>query len=159
MRRKGDGMYLILLVLWFIFSGKVTLEIALFGLVICSWLYWFMSKYMDYNVKKDIAVVKKIPLFLLYGVTLVIEVIKSNLAVIRIVLSPGLECEPTFVTFHTDLKSEVSRVTLANSITLTPGTYTCGLEENEYTIHALDKKFTEGIDESVFVKQLRKLEE
>lgn len=85
--------------------------------------------------------------------------IKSNLAVIRIILSPGLEADPAFYTFETDLKTEVARVTLANCITLTPGTYTVALEDNKYTIHALDKSFTEGIEESVFVKQLRKLEE
>lgn len=152
-------MYLILLLLWFVFSGKVTLEIALFGLVICSWLYWFMSKHMGYDVRKDIAVLKKIPLFIKYGLILVWEVIKANLAVIRIVLSPKMEIEPVIVKFRTDLNSEIARVTLANSITLTPGTYTCGLEDNEYTIHALDEKFTEGLDDSVFVKQLRRLEE
>ena len=142
-------MYLILLILWFIFSGKLTLEIFLFGLVICGWLYWFMTKHMDYSIQNDLKLIAKIPRFIKYGIILVWEVIKSNLAVIRIILSPGLE----------DLKTEVARVTLANCITLTPGTYTVALEDNKYTIHALDKSFTEGIEESVFVKQLRKLEE
>lgn len=32
-------MYLLLLLLWFIFNGRVTLEVALFGIVICGWLY------------------------------------------------------------------------------------------------------------------------
>lgn len=152
-------MYLILLILWFIFSGKVTLEIFLFGLVICGWLYWFMTKHMDYSIQNDLKLIAKIPRFIKYGIILVWEVIKSNLAVIRIILSPGLETDPTFYTFETDLKTEVARVTLANCITLTPGTYTVALEDNKYTIHALDKSFTEGIEESVFVKQLRKLEE
>lgn len=152
-------MYLILLILWFIFSGKVTLEIFLFGLVIGGWLYWFMTKHMDYSIQKDLKMIVKIPGYLKYGIILVWEVIKSNLAVIRIILSPGLEADPTFYTFETDLKTEAARVTLANCITLTPGTYTVALEDNKYTIHALDKSFTEGIEESVFVKQLRKLEE
>lgn len=152
-------MYLILLILWFIFSGKVTLEIFLFGLVICGGLYWFMSKYMGYDIRKDFRLLMKLPLYIKYAVILVLEVIKSNLAVIRIILSPGLEAEPVFYTFETDLKTEVARVALANCITLTPGTYTVALEDNKYTIHALDKSFTEGIEESVFVKQLRKLEE
>lgn len=151
-------MYLILLILWFIFSGKVTLEIFLFGLVICGWLYWFMTKHMDYSIQKDLKLITKFPGYIKYGIILVWEVIKSNLAVIRIILSPGLEADPAFYTFETDLKTEVARVTLANCITLTPGTYTVALED-KYTIHALDKSFTEGIEESVFVKQLRKLEE
>lgn len=152
-------MYLILLLLWFIFNGKVTLEITIFGIVICGWVYWFMSKHMEYKKETDKMIWKKAPLFIKYGVVLVWEVIKSNLSVIRIILSPGLETSPTFIKFQTDLKTETARVTLANSITLTPGTYTAGLEGNEYTIHALDASFVEGIENSVFVKQLRKLEE
>lgn len=152
-------MLLALLILWLIFNGKVTLEIFIFGIVICCALYAFMVKYMNYNPKKEMNILKKIPLFLKYGLTLVWEVIKSNFAVMRIILSPGLEAEPGFRKFRVDLKSPVSRVTLANSITLTPGTYTVSLEEDEYVIHALDLSFTEGIEDSVFVKQLRKLEE
>ena len=57
------------------------------------------------------------------------------------------------------MKSEAAQVALANSITLTPGTYTVQLENGDYAIQALDKsKFGEGLDESVFIKQLRKLE-
>lgn len=152
-------MLLALLILWVIFNGKVTLEILIFGVVICCALYAFMVKYMNYSPKKEMNILKKIPLFLKYGVILVWEVIKSNFAVMRIIFSPGLEAEPGFRKFRVDLKSPVSRVTLANSITLTPGTYTVSLEEDEYIIHALDLSFTEGVEDSIFVKQLKKLEE
>ena len=86
-------------------------------------------------------------------------IIKANLAVIRIVLSPKLEIEPVLVKFTTDLRSETAQVVLGNSITLTPGTYTAGLENGEFVVQALDKSFAEGLNDSVFVKQLRKLEE
>ena len=103
---------------------------------------------------------KKIPLYLKYTVVLVWEIMKANVDVIRIILSPKMEIEPAVVTFKTDLKSEASLVTLANSITLTPGTFTAGLDDGDFVVVALDKsKFGEGLDESVFVEQLRKLEE
>ena len=70
-------MYLILLILWFILSGKVTLEIFLFGLVICGWLDWFMTKHMDYSIQNDMKLIAKIPRFIKYGIILVWEVIKS----------------------------------------------------------------------------------
>ena len=152
-------MYYILWILWFLFHGKVTLEIFFFWLLICNGVYWLMCHYMEYDVKKDMRLIFKLPLYIKYACVLVWEVIKSNLAVMRIILSPGLEAEPGFVSFETDLKTEVARVTLANSMTLTPGTYTVALEENKYVIHALDMAFTEDISESVFVKQLRRLED
>lgn len=153
-------MYLLLLVLWFIFNGRVTLEVALFGIVICGWLYWFICKHMGYSPTREKQLVKNVPLYLKYAVILVWEIIKANIAVIRIVLSPRMpNIEPVLVRFHTDLKSESSQVALANSITLTPGTYTVELENGDYVVQALDKeKFGQGLDESVFVAQLRRLE-
>jgi len=152
-------MYFLLLLLWMIFNGRVTLEVFLFGVVICGWLYWFISKYMGYNYRDEIRFAKKIPLYLKYAVVLVWEIFKANVDVIKIILSPKMEIEPAIVTFRTDLESDAAQVVLANSITLTPGTYTAGLENGDYIVQALDKsKFGEGLDDSVFVKQLRKLE-
>lgn len=153
-------MYVLLLLLWMIFNGRITLEVFLFGAVICAWVYWFICKYMGYSIQREKRLVKKVPLYLKYAVVLVWEIFKANIDVIKIVLSPKMEVEPALVRFHTDLKSEASWTTLANSITLTPGTYTVELENGDYLVQALDKsKFGEGLDESVFVKQLRKLEE
>ena len=60
---------------------------------------------------------------------------------------------------HTDLKTETARVILANSITLTPGTITVSLTEQELLVHCLDKTLAEGMEDSSFVKLLKKLEE
>ena len=150
---------LIWLLFWIVCNGRITEEILLLGIVICSGFYCFLCRYMGYDWKKDGKLLQKVSLFLKYGITLVWEMIIANLAVVRIILSPDLETEPTFRTFQMDFKTETARVALANSITLTPGTYTVSLEENVYTIHALDRSFAEGIEESVFVKQLKKLEE
>lgn len=115
-------MYLLLLLLWFIFNGRVTLEVALFGIVICGWLYWFICKYMGYSFQREKVFVKKIPLYLKYAFVLLWEIFKANVDVIKIIFSPKkAEIQPALVRFHTDLKSEASLVALANSITLTPG--------------------------------------
>ena len=152
-------MYFLLLLLWMIFNGRVTLEVFLFGVVICGWLYWFISKHMGYNYKDEIRYAKKIPLYLKYAVVLVWEIIKANIDVIKIILSPKMEIEPAIVTFHTDLESDAARVTLANSITLTPGTITVDVQENRFCVHALDYTMAEDIENSVFVKLLVKMEE
>ena len=47
---------------------------------------------------------------------------------------------------------------LANSITLTPGTITVAMEEDELTVHALDVSLAAGMDDSVFVHMLRRME-
>ena len=70
-----------------------------------------------------------------------------------------VEITGSIVRFHTDLKSESAKVLLANSITMTPGTITASLDGDEYVVHCLDKSLAAGIDESIFVAQLRKMEQ
>ncbi len=60
--------------------------------------------------------------------------------------------------FGTDLQSELSKVILANSITLTPGTITVSLEDNRFCVHCLDRELAEGMENSVFVELLKKME-
>ena len=67
--------------------------------------------------------------------------------------------EPVLVRVYTDLKTETARVILANSITLTPGTITVSLAGNELLVHCLDKSLSQGMEDSVFVQLLKKMEE
>lgn len=101
---------------------------------------------------------KKLFRVLQYVFILIKEIIKANFEVIRMITSSRYEIEPAVVRFRTDLKTTPARILLANSITLTPGTITVLLEEDEYVVHCLDKSLAEGIDSSVFVSLLRKLE-
>jgi len=63
------------------------------------------------------------------------ELVKSNLNLARIVLSPALPLNPGIVKVRTKLKSRMGRLLLANSITLTPGTLTVDLEGEWLYIH------------------------
>lgn len=155
---KDEDMFLLLFLLWIIFNGKVTLEIVLFGFAICAWLYWFMCKHLGYHPGNEKTILKNMHLYIKYFFTLTLEIIKANIAVIRIVLSPKEEFEPSLVKFKTDIKTDIGRVFLANSITLTPGTFTIRLEDDEYLIHALDKPFGDDLNDSVFAKEIRTME-
>ena len=151
-------MYVIFFVLWIIFNGQFTFEIAAFGVVIAGLMYLFICKFLNYHPKTDLLLCKKFFLVLQYVFVLITEIIKANFAVIRMIMSSRYEIEPAIVRFKTDLKTTPARVLLANSITLTPGTITVSLEEDEYVVHCLDKELAEGINSSVFVTLLRKLE-
>lgn len=152
-------MYLLFLLAWIIFNGNITLEILIFGVVIAAAMLAFMCKFMDYSLQKEINVYKKSIWFLAYVVLLIREIIKANLAIIPRILTIEEEMEPVLVKFRTNLKSDFTRMLLANSITLTPGTITVSLEGNEYTIHCLDTSLSEGLENSDFEKILMKLDE
>lgn len=152
-------MFVLFFLIWVIFNGQLTAEIAAFGVVIAGVMYLFICKFLCYSPKYELFFLKKFPLLIQYVFTLVIEIIKANLAVFRLIYTAEYELEPAIVHFQTDLRSTFARVLLANSITLTPGTITVSLQDDHYMVHCLDKELAEGIASSVFVKLLKKIEE
>ncbi len=151
-------MYIIFFLIWIIFNGQFTLEIAAFGVVIAGVMYIFICKFMNYSPKTDLILLKKLIYILQYLFILIKEIIKANYLVIKMIMTSRYELEPAIVRFKVDLKTVPARIMLANSITLTPGTITVSLEGNEYVVHCLDRELAEGIDTSVFVTLLKKLE-
>lgn len=151
-------MYIVFLLMWIIFNGNLTWEIFWLGLVVAAVVYAFLCAFLDYGIKKDLVLLKKSPRILQYVFVLVWEIIKANAVAVRRILSPKVKNDPVLVRFKTDLHTGIARAVLANSITLTPGTITVSLNEDELTVHCLDKSMAEGMEDSVFVKLLRKLE-
>ena len=152
-------MFLALFVLWIIFNGNFTLEIALFGLAIAAFVYFFACKCLDYSFKKDVLLVKRIGYFLEYMGVLIVEIIKANVATIKLVVSSRYDIDPVLVTFDVHFESEIARVLFANSITLTPGTITADVTGDTFTVHALDESFIDGIDKGRIVDILHRMEE
>jgi multicomponent Na+:H+ antiporter subunit E len=78
----------------------------------------------------------------LYVPYLLWEVAKANVAIAAIVLHPRLPIDPKLVSYRTTLDGELALTTLANSVTLTPGTLTVDVdaETGELLVHTL----TEG---------------
>lgn len=152
-------MYILFFLLWIIFNGRVTTEIVLFGLVISAAVYWFICRFMDFSHKRELAYIKKSGYLVQYFCILIKEIVAANFATLCLVCSSSREAEPVLVQFDMNFKSDTSKFLLANSITLTPGTITVSVENNTFTVHCLDKSFAEGIESSVFVRLLEKMEE
>jgi multicomponent Na+:H+ antiporter subunit E len=68
------------------------------------------------------------------------QIALSALNVSRIILTPRLPISPVLIRVKMSQKSDVGKVTYANSITLTPGTISVDLEDDEILVHALTQK-------------------
>ena len=152
-------MLLLFFLAWIVFNGRITLEIVLFGIAIALAVFAFVCKFMDFSIQREWNFYRRLPLFARYVFVLIREIITANLAVCRMILTRREVMEPVLVRVHTDLKTETARVILANSITLTPGTITVSMTDQELLVHCLDKSLSEGMEDSVFVKLLEKIEE
>ena len=152
-------MLLLFFLAWIVFNGRITLEIVLFGIAIALAVFAFVCRFMDFSIQREWNFYRRLPLFARYVFVLIREIITANLAVCRMILTRREVMEPVIVRVHTDLKTETARVILANSITLTPGTITVSMTDQELLVHCLDKSLSEGMEDSVFVKLLEKIEE
>ncbi len=151
-------MYVILLILWLIFAGSLTITNLVLGSLVSGLITILCTKYMGYETKKFYGGLRKTPAVLAYLAGLLKEIVMANISVLRMVYRTEPP-KPMLVSFKSNLKSEALRVLVANSITLTPGTYTVKLEDNEYAVHALDESFQADIENCSFFKQAEKMEE
>ena len=79
-------MYFIIMLLWVIFNGKITLEVILVGLALTAAAGILMRIFYGYTVRRDFLFLKKIPLILVYFGILVAQILKSSLIMLRILL-------------------------------------------------------------------------
>jgi len=83
--------------------------------------------------------------FLRYLPWLLWEIIKANIDLVYRTLHPSMPISPRMIGFKNTLKDEMGITTLANSITLTPGTVTVDANEDEFIIHAISEEAAEGL--------------
>lgn len=149
----------IFVLFWIVLNGKVTGEIIALGIVISLLVFLFACRYLGYSVKKDLRFLRKFPVLLWYLGNLILEVMKATFNVMKFVFSFKYEVEPVLIHFSVDFRTNIGRVMMANYITLTPGTITVDVDGNDFTVHCLDKDFSQGIDECLMVKIIKKMEE
>ncbi len=153
-------MSLVYFLLWLIFNGRITFEIIIAGALISFMLDMFIRKVLHLNLTagKLFMAVKILPNIVMYIIVLLVEIIRANFSIIRMVLAPQIDVEPCLVKFRTPLKTDAARVALANSITLTPGTITVSLEGDNLLVHALNKDMADGLEGSIFERLLAGME-
>ena len=78
---------------------------------------------------------RKVYSTIMYLFVFLVAVVRSNLDVALRVLAPTLPINPGIVRVKTRLKSRLGRLLLANSITLTPGTISVAIHEDEIFVH------------------------
>ncbi len=87
--------------------------------------------------------------FLAYLPWLLSRIIMANVQVVYLVLHPKMPIDPGFFLFRTRMRKGMAQVTLANSITLTPGTITVSLENGNYIIHTLKPPLAQELADAV----------
>jgi multicomponent Na+:H+ antiporter subunit E len=150
------GLYILF---WIILSQNISIEVLVVGVLICIAVAMFNKDLLRDNNKKNNFNLENILSWINYVGILLKEIVISNFHVAKVVLSPQMKISPELINYKTKIKSDFCRTIFANSITLTPGTITVLMEDENMLIHCLEKESVEDISNSKFEKIILKVEE
>ncbi|MDX9800045.1 MAG: Na+/H+ antiporter subunit E [Spirochaetia bacterium] len=126
---------------WLLFSGSLNLISMAMGLFFSGLTALLTySLFIDEKEAERRGLVFKLHLLIFYLLFLLFKMYASSFAVLYNVIRGNIN--PRVVHFRTKLKSDIARVILTNSITLTPGTITLNLDDDHLIVHWLDAKTT-----------------
>lgn len=163
--------FFLLLGLWLLLSGHYDFKHILMGifssiLVVLINLrlrkYYFFKEEIDETYAKIKGIFPSRLRFvrvLFYIPWLIMQIIIASLQVAAVVLNPKMPIDPALVRFKTRLPNIASKVILGNSITLTPGTITIQIEDDEFLVHALMDISATGIVNESLPAEVAKLYE
>lgn len=136
-------------VLWILLSGKFDLFHLSLGIISCSIVAYFSGDLLFEGPNTNL---KGLPgawiRFARYIPWLLYQIFLANLHVLYLTFHPRMMAliDPRIIKFRSKLQSDLSRVTFANSITLTPGTITVYVSmDGDFSVHAIDEKSREGL--------------
>lgn len=96
--------------------------------------------------------------FITYVPWLFWQIVLSNLQIARVILSPSLPISPRLVRVQADLQTDFGWATLANSITLTPGTLSLDVRDGGILVHALTEATAQDLQSGTFARKVAALE-
>ena len=137
--------FIIMLIFWIVMSGMFDPFHFSLGILCCLIVSAFSSNLLFPEPGKSwLAEVFRMIGYLPY---LLGQIIVANLEITYIVLHPRMLdlIDPHLFRFETVLKRPVAKVALAQSITLTPGTITVNIFENQIAVYALTQKAAAGL--------------
>ncbi|MCP4374489.1 MAG: Na+/H+ antiporter subunit E [Deltaproteobacteria bacterium] len=134
--------FIIMLGFWLLFSGRFDLFHILMGVVSCLFVSAISSRLLFSNALPS-GLLKCWLKFAAYLPWLFFQIFLANLHVLYLSFHPRMMdlINPKIIEFDSRLKSDVSRTTFANSITLTPGTITiyAGIM-GTFAVHCINDK-------------------
>jgi len=145
-------LFVVCVLFWLVLSGHYTPLYIGLGLVSAAVVTWL-------NRRDEIVshVVRALPGLVRYTPWLLWQIVQSNLQVARLVLDPFLPIDPVVVRVRTGMRQDLAVATLANSITLTPGTVTVDLVDGELVIHALTPATAAAVAEGEMARRVARV--
>ena len=138
------ALTLLLVAAWLLWSGIYKPLLLWLGAFSCLLSVYIAHRVGFFEKSTGLHLLPRLPRFSLW---LLVEIVKSSLEVVRLVLDPKLPISPTVVEIEAEPDDDVGQVILANSITLTPGTVTLDVFDNRLLVHCVTREGARAIEE------------
>ncbi len=142
--------FVIMMITWCVLSGMFDSFHLTLGVISSLIVAWTSSDLLfatpeSARLRSNIHIWLRFPGYICY---LLVEIVKANWHVFKLCFAKDVSkaIDPHLIKFKSPLRSRMAMVTLANSITLTPGTITVNVDyDGVFTIHALDSTTAEAL--------------
>lgn len=155
-------MACVMFVFWLLLSGKFEFKFLFYGVltaIVSAWICVPLLLLPNADGTKKYFIFD-VPLakYALYWLWLLNEVVKANIDVVKATVKSEMAINPRVIRFRIKMDNPMAHTTLANSITLTPGTVTLNVTpDGLYEIHALTDGAAEGLLEGGMQKRVAEL--
>lgn len=140
---RSLSLLIALFALWLLLSGHYNALLLSLGMGSCLFVL-YIARRMDV-VDHEGHPIHLSARILGYLPWLAWQIIKSNIAVAKLILHPRMPISPTVFTVHASQRGTLGKVIYANSITLTPGTVSMSLDNDRVLVHAIDREAQAGL--------------
>ena len=148
---------LIMFAFWIFLSGEFSFILLLSG-IISSLLVSYISHDLligGGDVKLRLI---RIIRFIRFLPWLLWQIVLANIDLALRTLHPQMPINPILINIKNNLKTDLGMVILANSITLTPGTVTIDVNENEFLVHVISEKAAQSLISGEMQARVKKIE-
>ena len=145
-----------LFLVWLLLSGYFKSNLLVLGVLSCCLVTYLAIRLKIYSSRHHrLRFNLRLPRYLPW---LFKEIVKSNIHVAGCILHPTLPIQPQTLKPRPSQKTNTGLAVHANSITLTPGTISVDINDNEILVHALTNHTAQGIIDGDIDGQVTKIE-
>lgn len=137
----SPGLSAVLLLLWLLLVGEISLGHGLLGATLAVIVPWFSHRLREHRAHP-----RRPAVALRLAVIVLRDIVLSNIQVARLILGPEARIRPGFIWIPLELRNPHGITALASIITMTPGTLSCDLSEDRLylLVHCLNLEDAEA---------------
>ena len=148
---------IIMFVFWIFLSGEFSFILLLTGIISSLLVSYISHDLLIGNGDMKLGLIRTIR-FIKFLPWLLWQIVLANIDLAIRTLHPKMPINPMLINFKNNLKTDLGMVILANSITLTPGTVTIDVNENDFFIHVISEKAAQSLISGEMQARVKEIE-